>query len=81
MPQRKSNMVCPDWAKRELYGEPYVTRQEVCEYLGISISTLMKLRKSGLPRHQHFNIDETAEKRSAHVSGRRSKEIPYFGSE
>ena len=49
MPQRKSNMVCPDWAKRELYGEPYVTRQEVCEYLGISISTLMKLRKSGLP--------------------------------
>ena len=40
MPQRKSNMVCPDWAKRELYGEPYVTRQEVCEYLGISISTL-----------------------------------------
>ena len=46
MPQRKSNMVCPDWAKRELYGEPYVTRQEVCEYLGISISTLMKLKKS-----------------------------------
>ena len=45
MPQRKSNMVCPDWAKRELYGEPYVTRQEVCEYLGISISTLMKLRR------------------------------------
>ena len=52
MPQRKSNMVCPDWAKRELYGEPYVTRQEVCEYLGISISTLMKLRKSGLPTYQ-----------------------------
>ena len=33
-----------------------------------------------IPRHQHFNIDETAE-RPAHVSGRRSKEIPYFGSE
>ena len=45
MPRRNLNMVCPDWAKRELYGEPYVTRQEVCEYLGISISTLMKLRK------------------------------------
>ena len=63
MPQQKSNMVCPDWAKRELYGEPYVTRQEVCEYLGISISTLMKLRKSGLPTYQvggqkRFRISE-----------------------
>ena len=52
MPQRNSRMVCPDWAKRELYGEPYITRQEVCDYLGISISTLMKLRKNGLPTYQ-----------------------------
>ena len=28
MPQRNSRMVCPDWAKREQYGEPYITRQE-----------------------------------------------------
>ena len=52
MPQRNSRMVCPDWAKRELYGEPYITRQEVCDYLGISISTLMILRKNGLPTYQ-----------------------------
>ena len=52
MPQRNSRMVCPDWAMRELYGEPYITRQEVCDYLGISISTLMKLRKNGLPTYQ-----------------------------
>ena len=52
MPQRNSRMVCPDWAKRELYGEPYITRQEVCDYLGISISTLMKLRKNRLPTYQ-----------------------------
>ena len=52
MPQRNSRMVCPDWAKREQYGEPYITRQEVCDYLGISISTLMKLRKNGLPTYQ-----------------------------
>ena len=69
MPQRKSNMVCPDWAKRELYGE--TVRRTVCHPAG----------GMRIPRHQHFNIDETAEKRSAHVSGRRSKEIPYFGSE
>ena len=52
MPQRNSRMVCPVWAKREQYGEPYITRQEVCDYLGISISTLMKLRKNGLPTYQ-----------------------------
>ena len=36
-----------DWSGNELY----VTRQDVCRFLGISLPTLMKLRKEGLPTY------------------------------
>ena len=65
MPQRKIKYGLPRLGKER------TVRRTVCHPAG----------GMRIPRHQHFNIDETAEKRSAHVSGRRSKEIPYFGSE
>lgn len=53
MPQRNSRMgFAPTGQRENCMGEPYITRQEVCDYLGISISTLMKLRKNGLPTYQ-----------------------------
>ena len=66
MPQRKSKYGLPRLGKERTVRRTVCPRQEVCEYLGISISTLMKLRKSGLPTYQvggqkRFRISEVNE--------------------
>lgn len=51
MSRNNQEMFCRLSAKSEFPREPYVTRDVVCKYLGIGLSTLMTLRKKGLPTH------------------------------
>lgn len=51
MSKKNQELVCRLSAKSGFHEGPYVTRNAVCKYLGVSLSTLMKLRKEGLPTY------------------------------
>ena len=80
MTQEMKKKGCLSQARDSFDNEPYVSRRDVCHFLGISIPTLMKLRKQGLPVYsvgsqKRFKLSEVDQ----FISGNKGGSINYAG--